>query len=100
MNPLEATTDRYYSLRKGVRVRREKFGLLFYCRNGPKLTFVFSGPWIRPEFFSGRISLREWIQRENLKGSEEKPVGLEAKLSRVLSKLVDKGLIVEALGDS
>jgi putative mycofactocin binding protein MftB len=100
MNPLEPSADRYYSLQKGIRVRKENFGLLFYCRNGPKLTFVYSGPWIRPEFFSGRTSLREWIQREDLKDSEEKPVGLEARLSRVLSRLVDKGLIVETLGDS
>jgi hypothetical protein len=35
-----------------------------------------------------------------LKPSEGKPLGLERKISRVLSRLADKGLIVETLGDS
>jgi putative mycofactocin binding protein MftB len=97
---LEPLTDRYYRLRSGVRVRKENFGLLFYYRDGPKLTFVYSGPWIRPEFFSGRLTLREWFQQEGLKDSEQNHVRLELKLSRALSRLVDKGLIVETLGDS
>jgi hypothetical protein len=97
---LKPFTDQYFRLRSGVRVRAENFGLLFYCRKGPKLTFVHSGPWIRPEFFSGRLGLREWLQQESFKNSAGKPSGLEAKISRALSKLVDKGLIVETLGDS
>jgi putative mycofactocin binding protein MftB len=100
MTSLEPSTHRYYRLPRGVRVRKEDFGLLFYCRNGPKLTFVYSGPWIRPEFFSGQLTLREWLQRESLKEPEEKHIGLEVRLLRVLSTLVDKGLIVETLGDS
>jgi putative mycofactocin binding protein MftB len=97
---LETSADRYYRLQSGVRVRKENFGLLFYCRDGPKLTFVYSGPWIRPEFFSGELTLREWLQRGSLKGSEGKPLGLEVKILRVLSRLVDKGLIVETSRDS
>jgi putative mycofactocin binding protein MftB len=100
LNPLEPSTDRYYRLRSGVRVRKESFGLLFYYRDGPKLTFVYSGPWIRPEFFSGRLTLREWFKQESLKDSGRKSLGLEGKISRVLSRLVNKGLIVETLGDS
>jgi hypothetical protein len=80
-----------------VRVRKERFGLLFYCRNGPKLTFVFSGPWIDPDFFSGRLTLTEWLQRESFK---EKTLRLKPKISRILSRLVEKGLIVETSGDA
>jgi hypothetical protein len=97
---VDSLDDRYFKLERGVRVRRERFGLLFYSRNGPKLTFVYSGPWIRPEFFTGRLGLREWLQQENFKNSPGKPIGLEAKISRALSKLVDKGLVFETLGDS
>jgi hypothetical protein len=34
-----------------------------------------------------------------LSESEEEILGLEAKISRVLSRLVDKGLIIEAIAD-
>ena len=99
LNPLEPSADRCYKLQHGVRVREENFGLLFYNRNGPKLTFVRSGPWIRREFFSGRLTLREWLQSQSFSESEEKVLGLEAKISRVLSRLVDKGLIIETMAD-
>lgn len=100
LNSLDLSTDRFYKLRKGVRVRKERFGLLFYCRDGPKLTFVYSGSWIHPDFFSGRFTLREWLQQQSSKDSEAILPGLEAKISMVLSKLVKKGLIVETLGDA
>ena len=101
LNPLKPSTGQCYRLRRGVRVRDEKFGLLFYSRKGPKLTFVHSGPWIHREFFSGRFTLREWLRRENmsLSASEEKILGLEARMARVLLRLADKGLIVETLAD-
>jgi putative mycofactocin binding protein MftB len=97
---MDSLGDRCFKLKQGVRVRRERFGLLFYSRNGPKLTFVYSGPWICPEIFSGQVILRDWLHREALKNSAAKPIGLEAKISRALSKLVDKGLIFETLGDA
>jgi putative mycofactocin binding protein MftB len=100
MNPLEPLTNRYYRLQKGVRVRKENFGLLFYSRNGPKLTFVHTGPWIHPDFFSGHFTIKEWLNSKRLCDSGENPPGLETKISRALSRLADKGLIVETLGDS
>ena len=101
LNPMKPSAGQCYRLRRGVRVRDEKFGLLFYSSNGPKLTFVHSGSWIRPEFFLGRFTLGEWLRRENLSlsASEEKILGLEARISRVLLRLADKGLIVETLAD-
>ena len=97
---VEPSTNRCYRLQKGVRVRKENFGLLFYSRNGPKLTFVHTGPWIRPDFFSGHLTLGEWLKSKRLCDSGEKPPDLEPKISRALSRLADKGLIVETLGDS
>jgi putative mycofactocin binding protein MftB len=100
MNPFESFADRYYRLQKGVRVRKENFGLLFYSRNGPKLTFVHTGPWMHPDFFSGHFTVKEWLKSKRLCDSGEKPSGLESKISRALSRLADRGLIVETLGDS
>ena len=93
---MDSLSDRRFKLARGVRIRREKFGLLFYSRNGPKLTLVFSGPRIDPEFFSGRLTLTEWLQRESF---EETTLRLKPKILRILSRLFDKGLIVETSGD-
>jgi putative mycofactocin binding protein MftB len=87
-------------LARGIRVRKESFGLLFYNAQGPKLTFVHSGPWIHPEVFSGKIHLKKWIMNQFPTLSEEKIDEAEEKLSITLSKLVERGLIVEALADS
>ena len=95
MGPGEVSADRFYVLGRGIRVRRERFGLLFYDRNGPKLTFVHSGLWMGPELFSGQLTLREWLRSHAMGGSEEKTPDLERKISRLLSRLIDKGLIVE-----
>lgn len=94
---MQSLKGKRFRLKDGVRVRTEVFGLLFYCRDGPKLTFLYSGSWIRPEFFSQRFTLREWLLRENLKGSEEELTGLEVKIARALLRLVGKGLIDETV---
>lgn len=60
---------------------------------------MHSGPWILPEFFSGRITLREWFQYQSFSESEERVLRLKAELSRFLSKLVEKELIVEEMAD-
>jgi hypothetical protein len=81
-------------------VRGEKFGLLFYNSKGPKLTFVRSGPWIHPNFFSGKLDLRKWIQTQFPALFEEEMIRVEEKLLQTLSKLVEKELIVETAVDS
>ena len=40
-----------YVLDPACRVRKEKFGLLFYDVRGPKLLFAETGNLIRPDFF-------------------------------------------------
>jgi hypothetical protein len=81
-------------------VREEKFGLLFYNSKGPKLTFVRSGPWIHPNFFSGEIDLKRWIQTQFPALFGEKRLRVEERLLQTLSKLVEKELIIEATMDS
>jgi hypothetical protein len=86
-------------LARGIRVRNERFGLLFYNPRGPRLTFVHSGPWIGKEFFSGSVHLEKWLKSCFPSMSERKILQAHDRLSEVLSKLEQKGLIIEALAD-
>jgi putative mycofactocin binding protein MftB len=96
----QKTLHRFYRLACSIRVRDEKFGLLFYDRRGPKLTFLYSGQWIRSEFFSGEQHLKQWVRRQFSVLPEEKLLEAEEALFRALSKLIEKGLIIETLADS
>jgi putative mycofactocin binding protein MftB len=89
-----------YRLAHGISVRREKFGLLFYNSKGPKLTFVRSGPWILPSFFSGELDLKKWIQARFPALLEEERGRVEERLLQTFSKLLEKELIVETTMDS
>jgi putative mycofactocin binding protein MftB len=89
-----------YRLAHSISVREEKFGLLFYNSKGPKLTFVRSGTWIHPIFFSSRLDLKNWIQSRFPALAEKERLRIEEKLLQVLSRLVEKGLIVETAVDS
>jgi putative mycofactocin binding protein MftB len=89
-----------YRLAHGVSVRKEKFGLLFYNSKGPKLIFVRSGSWIHPNFFSGELDLKKWIRTQFSAQTEEKVLRIEERLLQTLSKLVERGLIVETVVDS
>ncbi len=95
MNPLQKPIHRFYRLAKGVHAREERFGLLFYNSKGSTLTFVHSGSWIRPEFFLGQVHLKQWVQSQFATMSREKLLEVEESLDRVLSKLEERGLIVE-----
>ena len=76
----------------GVQVRKEAFGLLFYDYRGPRLYFVPSKDLIDVGFFTGRQSVSGLIasicaQKECTKAL------VEERITRVLAKLEDKGLI-------
>ncbi len=100
MNQSDGSRSHSYRLARGISMRREKFGLLFYNSKGPKLSFVRSGPWIHPIFFSGRLDLKNWIQTQFPALSEEERLGIEERLLKVLSRLLEKELIVETAVDS
>jgi hypothetical protein len=100
MNSSNRFISHSYRLAHGISVRKEKFGLLFYNSKGPKLIFVRSGPWIHPNFFSGELDLKKWIQTQFPTLIEEEILLIEERLLRVLQKLVQKELIVEKTVDS
>lgn len=83
-----------YKLTEGVQVREETFGLLFYNLRGPRLYFVPSKDLIAADFFNGRQNVnglvaavcvrKGWIRKE-----------AEKRITMILSKLEEKGLIYE-----
>ena len=97
MASVEKTHPRVFNLAPGIRVRKERFGVLFYNPKGPKLAFLHSGPWIQPEFFSGKIQLMKWIEVQFPGLPEEKTREVERRLLLALAKLAEKGWIVEAM---
>ncbi|MGD1972750.1 MAG: mycofactocin biosynthesis chaperone MftB [Desulfobacterales bacterium] len=76
----------------GVQVRKEAFGLLFYDYRGPRLYFVPSKNLIDVGFFTGRQSVSGLIA--SICAQKECTQALvEERITRVLAKLEDKGLI-------
>ncbi len=76
----------------GVQVREETFGLLFYDYRGPRLYFVPSKDLIDVGFFSGRQSVSELIASICARKECTKAL-VEERITQVLAKLEDKGLI-------
>lgn len=82
-----------YKLARGSQVREEDFGLLFYKMNGPRLYFISSGGLISPDFFSGNITLEDWLDtHSHQKDIDEVKI---AELMEVLDQLCEKGVVVE-----
>lgn len=80
-----------YRLSGGARVRQEKFGLLFYTMEGPRLFFLRVGLLVAPEFFDSNMSLPEWIRANNhLARFNETMV---RKVENCLDRLIDKGVL-------
>jgi hypothetical protein len=81
-----------YSLKEGVQVRKEKFGLLFYNYRGPRLYFVPSKNLIDPDFFGGRLKTDELIK--NICDAHPWPLAwVEKWVAQTLTMLENKGLI-------
>ncbi|HMK34099.1 MAG TPA: mycofactocin biosynthesis chaperone MftB [Desulfomonilaceae bacterium] len=73
-----------YILAPGVRVRKERSGLLFYHRAGPRLYFLSSGNLLTPQFFVSKQSVAQWSTArsfpwETSKALEKALAGLERK---------------------
>jgi putative mycofactocin binding protein MftB len=83
-----------YVLARGVSVRSEKFGLLFYDYRGPRLYFVPSRDWIPPEFFDGTENSSDLVEKLHEKhGWSTELIG--SQLNRIFQMLESKGLINE-----
>ncbi len=83
---------RVYRLNKGVQVRREKFGLLFYNYRGPRLYFLPSQELVEDDFFNGTQSLSELVSAIHARHHWPRP-WIEERLGNIMGQLEAKGLI-------
>lgn len=83
-----------YSLCRGVQVRPEKFGLLFYHYAGPKLYFVPTGDLVDESFFAGEQTFEQLLRtvQDRRRWSEETA---EKHLSELFRLLKSKELVHE-----
>ncbi len=81
-----------YRLARGVQVRSEVFGLLFYDYRGPRLYFVPSKDLLTDAFFDGRQSVGELL--DHLCAQAPWPrKAVEETVGRLLETLEGKGLV-------
>jgi putative mycofactocin binding protein MftB len=85
-------SNRIYHLEVGVQVRREKFGLLFYNYQGPRLYFLACGGLLDEGLFEGKTRLDVWA--ETLQARTHWPQEwIEQQLTHSLGLLEEKGLV-------
>jgi putative mycofactocin binding protein MftB len=81
-----------FKLAKGVQVRKEVFGLLFYDYRGPRLYFVPSKDLITDSFFDGKQSIDDLT--DALTTSTPSPrKQAQDQIEKILEMLENKGLI-------
>ena len=90
--PDAVQSDMSFRPADGVQVREETFGLLFYDYRGPRLYFVPSKDLIDVDFFTGRQSVSGLIASICAR-KEYTETLVEERITQVLAKLEDKGLI-------
>ena len=90
--PGAVQSDMRFRPADGVQFRAETFGLLFYNYRGPRLYFVPSQDLIDVDFFNGRQSVSALIASICARKGWTKSQ-VEEKITQVLAKLEDKGLI-------
>jgi putative mycofactocin binding protein MftB len=83
---------RVYRLNKGVQVRREKFGLLFYNYRGPRLYFLPIQDLVEDDFFNGTQPLSELVSAIQARHPWPRS-WIEEHLGKILGQLEAKGLI-------
>jgi putative mycofactocin binding protein MftB len=76
-----------YVLHPDCRVRKEKFGLLFYDLKGPKLLFAETGDLLAPELFRGGGDMETALAGRSCAEL--------ARVERLLQSLSAKGFICE-----
>jgi putative mycofactocin binding protein MftB len=100
MGSAASTDDAYttstggHRLTAGVQVRKERDGLLFYNRKGPRLTFLGSGDLLAVTYFGSGCRLHSWLDNRGVWDSR-----IRCALACALTDLVEKGvLIVDSSG--
>ena len=76
----------------GVRVRRERWGLLFYRPAPHKLCFVKSGDWLRPGHFDGTWT-PDTIANEVSRRTGTPPENFARALPRLVGRLIKNRVI-------
>jgi putative mycofactocin binding protein MftB len=83
---------RVYGLNKGVQVRREKFGLLFYDYRGPRLYFLPCQDLVEDDFFNETRPLSELVESVQQRHGWPRQ-WIEKQLGNIMGQLEAKGLI-------
>ncbi len=85
-------SNRGYTLAKGVQVRKEVFGLLFYDYRGPRLYFVPSKDLLTDSFFDGRQSINELTDTLTTLSTRSR-TRIQDQIKHLLKMLAGKGLV-------
>ncbi len=81
-----------YTLAKGVQVRKEIFGLLFYDYRGPRLYFVPSKDLVTETFFDGNQSINQLSDRMAASSKQPKKL-IQEQIKHLVELLEGKGLV-------
>lgn len=85
-------SEKVYTLAKGVQVRKEIFGLLFYDYRGPRLYFVPSKDLLTDTFFDGKESIKELTDALSCSTTWPRK-WIQDRIKQVLEMLEGKGLV-------
>lgn len=76
-----------YVLHPACRVRRERFGLLFYDLRGPRLLFAETGDALSPALLEQGAEVAQVLSH--------RPADEQVRVERLLKSLVTKGFLRE-----
>jgi putative mycofactocin binding protein MftB len=82
-----------YRLAKGVQVRKEDWGLLFYSQAKSKIYFVKSGNRLLPVYSDGRFQ-PDSLFFEETEDTVTSAQVIEHSVPKLISHLMERGIIV------
>lgn len=85
-----------YHLAKGIQVRKENWGLLFYSQFNHKICFIKSRDLLRPEYFNGSWAYERLI-RDITERSNASVESIERSIRKIIEHLITKEMIVDEL---
>ena len=80
-------------LARGVQVRKENWGLLFYYQAQHKVLFVRSGDWLHPRYFDGTWTFAGLVS-DIAKRAGIPAKAIELSIQKIINRLTKSGLIV------
>ena len=82
-----------YRLARGVQVRKEDWGLLFYAQGESKIYFAKSGNRLQP-LSSGGTSQPDFLCCDEADGTGNPSKAIEHSVQKLITYLVERGIIV------